>query len=159
MKKLEEVKDIFILDRGPTYETSIALPGQSAVSSKSSQNIIIEGRILPKSEPYCQRSFHIMLTLQSQYPFHPPALHILDPIYHPNIDIRGTLCIRLTNEYDSYKLTTTISSIIKNAEEIISNFDEELVINIQAYQEYQNDRNEFNRKTRDFILRYGHPRT
>jgi ubiquitin-protein ligase len=159
LKNLEEVKDIFILDCDPMYGTSLASPGPNPVSSKSSEEIIIEGRILPKLEPYCQRSFRIRITLLPDYPFEPPKLRILDRTYHPNIDINGKLCIPLANGHDCYNPAVSLADIIQNAEQLISSFDEELVINFDAYEKYRSDRDEFNRKTLDFILCYGHPRT
>jgi ubiquitin-protein ligase len=157
MKKLEEIKDIFIVDRDPRYETSQASPGPSAASSNLAQDIIIEGRILPKLEPYCQRSFCIRFILSHEYPFEPPELRFLDRMYHPNIDIKGKLCSRLLNEH--YHPGRSLAEIVQNAEQLISSFDKELVINMDAYQQYQNDREEFNQKTLEFILHYGHPRT
>jgi ubiquitin-protein ligase len=157
MKNLEEIKDIFIVDHGPLCETLQASSGSSAASSKLPQDIIIEGRILPKLEPYCQCSFRIRFTLSHDYPFEPPKLRFLDPMYHPNIDTSGKLCSRLLNE--RYHPDLSLADIVKNAEQLISSFDEELVINMEAYKEYKNDRDEFNRKTLDFIIRYGYPRT
>jgi ubiquitin-protein ligase len=78
-------------------------------------------------------------------------------MYHPNIDTSGKLCSRLLNE--RYHPDLSLADIVKNAEQLISSFDEELVINMEAYKEYKNDRDEFNRKTLDFIIRYGYPRT
>ncbi len=59
----------------------------------SSEGIItIQGRILPKREPYCRASFLIEITLSRVYPFKPPEVIFLDPIYHPNINHIGQPC-------------------------------------------------------------------
>ncbi len=159
MEKLEEVKDIFILDRGPLYDMPLASPGSSVASSEVAQNIIIEGRILPESEPYCQRSFRIRFTLLPDYPFSPPVLRCLDPMYHPIINTNGKICSRLLNENHGYSITVSLSNIIKDVAQTLISFDGELAINVKAYIEYQNDRDEFDRKALDFTLRYGYPRT
>jgi ubiquitin-protein ligase len=93
------------------------------------------------------------------YPFTSPKLQLLDHMYHPNINPDGKICSRLVNDYDLYNPAISISDIIKNVEQLISSFDKELVINMDVYQQYQNDREEFNQKVLDFILHYGHPRT
>ncbi len=54
---------------------------------------------------------------------------------------------------------TQLADIVQNAEQLISSFDEGLVIKIEAYKEYHNDRDEFDRKTRSSILSSGYPRT
>jgi ubiquitin-protein ligase len=74
-------------------------------------------------------------------------------MYHPNIDTKGKLCSRLLNEH--YHPERALVDIVQNAEQLISSFDKELVINMDVYQQYQNDRDEFNRKIRTS----GYPRT
>jgi ubiquitin-protein ligase len=134
MYKLEKVKDIFILDDGSVYDTSQSSPGSRTMPSQSSQTIIIKGCILPKLEPYCQRSFRIRFTLTPSYPFKYPKLHFLDHMYHPNIDSDGRFCSRLVNDYDSYNpVVVSISDINKNVEQLKSSFDEEFVINKDVY--------------------------
>jgi ubiquitin-protein ligase len=51
-------------------------------------NVII-GRILPRSNIYNLRAYKIEIALPSAYPFEPPIVRVLTPIYHPNPDKNG----------------------------------------------------------------------
>ena len=155
MADLENVRDIFICDFGPVYDTSQPLSGAGIASPP---NIIIEGRILPRLEPYYQRSFCVRFIIRDQYPIEPPQLRFLDPIYRPNIEENGAICARSLDRYDSYSPIVTLASIIKNVEELLSCFDENLVINHYVYADYSYDRDEFNRRTLESIARSGQPR-
>jgi ubiquitin-protein ligase len=133
--------------------------GSSAASSNLSKNIVIEGRLLPTSEPYCQRSFRVRFTFPPGYPFAVPKLFCLDYIYHPNIDKRGRICIPILNEYEGYGPAISLSKIITSVEHLIGNPVLEHAINLEAAAEYQLNRHEFNQKALDYVLRYGHSRT
>jgi ubiquitin-protein ligase len=52
--------------------------------------LTIEG---PPHSPYRDGIFHLWLTYPSVYPFSPLKLRFLTPIYHPNIDDRGEICM------------------------------------------------------------------
>ena len=160
MKKLEEIKDIFIVDRGPVYEALLSSSDSNPVSSNSDTPIIIEGRILPKAEPYCRRSFRLTLTMGYTYPFTPPKLRLLDSMYHPNVSPDGKICTALLDDYRSYNPAKSLASIIHGVEAIISatSFNETYIINNETYRQYQLDRDKFNQIVLDFVLRFGSPR-
>lgn len=160
MKQLEKIKDIFIVDRGPAYETVPSPSDSNSVPANEDTPIIIEGRILPKAEPYCQRSFRLTLTVKEQYPFNAPYLRFLDSVYHPNVGRDGKICMDITDRFGLYNPTKTFASIIEGLVAILSstNFNETYVINGNAYQEYHYDRDKFNQIVLDYVLRFGSPR-
>jgi ubiquitin-protein ligase len=51
--------------------------------------IIITGQIFPNSEVFKQGSYEIEMKLTSSYPFEPPEVRFVTPIYHPNVDQKG----------------------------------------------------------------------
>ncbi len=53
---------------------------------------IINGRILPNSEIYNKSAFEIELQIK-QFPFKPPDVKIITPIYHPNVGQRGEIIV------------------------------------------------------------------
>jgi ubiquitin-protein ligase len=158
-KLQQDVKNLFILDVAPAVDISADLNGTDVASSVSCDKVIIEGRILPTAEPYCQRSFRVKFTLPKSYPFDPPTLYFLDPIYHPNIDSDGKICLPSLNEHDCYKPKMSLSDFIIEAEGLFTDPSHRHVINRRASIDYANDRVEFNRKALELVLRYGLSRT
>lgn len=73
---------IFILDK-----TSLDDDYEEECSS-SKENFII-GRILPHSDIYKQHAFKIEIRIPLAYPFSPPEVRVITPIYHPNVGNNG----------------------------------------------------------------------
>jgi ubiquitin-conjugating enzyme E2 T len=119
---------------------------------------VIQGRILPKTEPYCHASFLIEIRLPSEYPFKEPYVTIRDPIYHPNIDESGRHCCCWGfSQYEGYTPTTLLADIIEGVIRVIDNPDCSHSCNLQC-QEYQNDYQTFYKKALKLTLLYGRPR-
>ena len=47
----------------------------------------------PEDTPYCKGSFKLSVTIPKRYPFEPPKVKFITPIYHPNIDDAGRICL------------------------------------------------------------------
>jgi hypothetical protein len=78
----------FILDQTPFNEDGDEdeSGGGAAAISK---DISIIGRILPDSEIYREGAYKIEMKLLPTYPFDPPEVRFLTPIYHPNVGQDG----------------------------------------------------------------------
>ena len=71
---------IFILDKTSDDDPSLI---------KSENLFVIIGRILPNRGVFKEAAFQIKITLPDEYPFKPPKLCFITPIYHPNIGAEG----------------------------------------------------------------------
>jgi ubiquitin-protein ligase len=94
----------FILDKQPDASSTVIL-----------------GRILPKSNIYNQKAFQIELKLPNDYPFKAPEVRFITPIYHPNVDDKGKICVEIINTAEGYKPTTPLSEIITAITNLIDN--------------------------------------
>jgi ubiquitin-protein ligase len=77
-----DVPIVFILD-----ETSINKEERFDVEEANERVII--GRIFPNSDIFKEGAFQIEIKLPPAYPFDPPKVRFLTPIYHPNVDKEG----------------------------------------------------------------------
>jgi ubiquitin-protein ligase len=123
--------------------------------------IAIRGRILPQKEPYCHASFLIEITLPREYPFKPPDVTFLDPIYHPNVTDEGSLCCCCDHivGHEEWRPTTRLSDFIEAAIRRIDTIPSRSEsVNIQCAEEYQNHYLKFYEKALRLVLSYGRPR-
>ncbi len=160
VEKLQQISDLFILDVDPMFDSD-AITSSAATSSHSSKNIIIEGHILPVSEPYCQRSFRVRFILPSMYPYDPPKLFFLDRIWHPNIGLNGIVCISILDTYHGYRPDLSLSDIIGATNQLLTDREDSIhyIVNGLAAGQYIRNRDIFYNEALQWVLLYGHPRT
>ena len=75
--------------------------------------------------------FEISLTFPHDYPFTPPAFKFLTPIYHPNVDDQGAICLSLLKDSE-WKPATRVVSILEGVLSLLvtPNPDDPLVASI-----------------------------
>uniref|UniRef100_A0A915ARA9 E2 ubiquitin-conjugating enzyme n=1 Tax=Parascaris univalens TaxID=6257 RepID=A0A915ARA9_PARUN len=69
--------------------------------------------LLPPRSPYKNGVFQLSITFPIEYPFKPPQFSFITPIYHPNIDEKGMICLTIL-QYDNWKTATTIEEAIQS---------------------------------------------
>jgi len=47
----------------------------------------------PEDTPYVGGTFDLTLRLSARYPFDPPQVRFVTPVYHPNVDSGGRICL------------------------------------------------------------------
>lgn len=47
----------------------------------------------PKDSPFEGGTFKLNIQIPDRYPFEPPSVRFITPIYHPNIDSSGRICL------------------------------------------------------------------
>ncbi|KAK8794926.1 hypothetical protein WA588_003779 [Blastocystis sp. NMH] len=71
----------------------------------------------PEDSPYEGGLFELDLSVSNRYPFEPPSLRFVTPIYHPNIDTTGRICLDLLkmppagNWQPSINICTLLTSV------------------------------------------------
>ncbi|KAI9996015.1 hypothetical protein PInf_013193 [Phytophthora infestans] len=79
-------KEIAMLESDPPFGVS-AWP-------KDDQIDHLEAQILgPDGSPYEKGVFQLEIEIPERYPFEPPKVRFVTPIYHPNIDDAGRICL------------------------------------------------------------------
>ncbi|KAK3161227.1 hypothetical protein QOZ80_1BG0074160 [Eleusine coracana subsp. coracana] len=88
-------KEIKLLLKDPPHGVSLNLSeDESVLSSLSSIEARIEG---PEGTVYSKGVFVLKIQIPERYPFQPPNVTFVTPIYHPNIDNGGRICLDILN--------------------------------------------------------------
>jgi ubiquitin-protein ligase len=89
-------------------------PGISAFPSADgnllSWTATIEG---PEDTPYAGLSFKLSFAFPSNYPYAPPTVLFKTPIYHPNVDFSGRICLDILKDKwtAAYNIQTVLLSL------------------------------------------------
>lgn len=97
--------------------TSAPPPGVTCWTSGDkldSLEALLEG---PAATPYSSGVFKLHISIPERYPLEPPNINFVTPVYHPNIDSSGRICLDILKMppkgswSPSLNLSTTLTSI------------------------------------------------
>jgi ubiquitin-protein ligase len=91
----KEIQDL-ISDPHPSFSV---FPNESDVMF---WNVFMNG---PETTPYEGGLFHLYVKFPSDYPFKPPSVRFVTPVYHCNINSNGTICLSVLRDSWSPALT------------------------------------------------------
>lgn len=114
----------FLIDRTPFGDDESKAP--TIAQTNHGQYYIIHGRILPTSDIYNRSAFEVQLKVPIEYPFKPPEIEMVTPIYHPNIAAEGKICIPMLRSTDRWKSTNSLIDVVNGIIDYIDhpNIDE-----------------------------------
>ncbi|CAF1352442.1 unnamed protein product [Rotaria sp. Silwood1] len=105
---------IFIVDESPFQHE------EGAASAKSEYDFIV-GRIFPSSNIYKEGAYRLEMKFAPGYPFRPPQVRFTTPIYHPNVDKDGLVCIPIVIQTEEWKANTSLADVVKAIVDVIDN--------------------------------------
>uniref|UniRef100_T1IND6 Ubiquitin-conjugating enzyme E2 T n=1 Tax=Strigamia maritima TaxID=126957 RepID=T1IND6_STRMM len=83
----------------------------------------LEANVLgPMQTPYENGVFKLEIKIPNKYPFAPPIIQFITPIYHPNIDHTGRICLDLLKmpPQGGWKPSLNLMSILKSIQLLMS---------------------------------------
>ena len=110
-------------------------PGISAWWANEADAREVEAVVVgAEGTPYADGRFRLHLSVPQRYPFEPPKVHYTTPIYHPNIDSAGRICLDILNmpPKGAWKPSLNISTVLQSLQLLMSepNPDDGLMVDI-----------------------------
>lgn len=106
----------------------------------------------PQESPYEAGVFTLSISIPDRYPFEPPLVRFITPIYHPNIDSDGRICLDTLKmqPQGSWSPSVNINTLLLTIRVLMGNpnADDGLVPHIT--EEYKRDRNLWRCKAVEF---------
>ncbi|KDO50894.1 hypothetical protein CISIN_1g037005mg, partial [Citrus sinensis] len=113
----------------------------------------IEG---PEGTVYAKGVFEVKIQIPERYPFQPPSVTFATPIYHPNIDNGGRICLDILNlpPKGAWQPSLNISTVLTSIGLLLSEPNPDDGLMCEASQEYKYNRQAFDLKARSMTEKY-----
>jgi ubiquitin-conjugating enzyme E2 T len=110
----------------------------------------------PEGTPYSSGVFNLSISIPSRYPFEPPRVRFSTPLYHPNIDSDGRICLDTLKmqPQGSWSPASNIYSVLLSIRLLLAhpNAEDGLVPDITDL--YKKNISEFNRIAEQHTLKW-----
>jgi len=106
----------------------------------------------PAGTPYEGGVFFLSVTFPTDYPFKPPKVRFTTPVYHPNINSNGAICLDILK--DQWCPALTISKLLLSISSLLTDPNPEDPLDPYKADEYRNQRAVFDQKAREYTAKY-----
>lgn len=131
-------------------------PGISCHVKEDSVNVLEASIVGLKDTPYESGVFKLEILIPDKYPFDPPQTRFITPVYHPNIDVGGRICLDLLKmpPKGTWKPTVTVSDLLMSIQLLLAepNPDDPLMVDIA--EEFRFNKPEFTRVAKEWTLKH-----
>lgn len=120
-------------------------PGISAFPS-SPENLLnwtatIAG---PSDTPYASLTFKLSFYFPSSYPYAPPTVLFKTPIFHPNVDFSGRICLDILK--DKWSAVYNVQTVLLSLQSLLGEPNNASPLNNEAAQLHQSDPEMYQKK-------------
>ncbi|XP_008800892.2 probable ubiquitin-conjugating enzyme E2 37 isoform X1 [Phoenix dactylifera] len=154
-------KELKLLTTDPP--PGVSLPQISANENLSSSSLSsFEARIEgPEGTVYSKGVFTLKIQIPERYPFQPPNVTFVTPIYHPNIDNGGRICLDILNlpPKGAWQPSLNISTVLTSIGLLLSEPNPDDGLMAETSREYKYNRQAFDQKARFWAEKYANQGT
>ncbi|MCJ1479550.1 Ubiquitin-conjugating enzyme E2 11 [Lambiella insularis] len=119
-------------------------PGISAFPSSSSLLLWTATLLGPADTPYADLTFKLSVTFPSNYPYAPPTVVFKTPIYHPNVDFSGRICLDILK--DKWSAVLNVQSVLLSLQSLLGEPNNSSPLNGEAAELWDHNMSEFKKK-------------
>lgn len=128
----------------------LSLPNSVRISRLDCEDVMnYHLAIVPDEGFYQGGLINFTLNIPPNYPHDPPKLRCISPIYHPNIDQEGKVCLNILRE--DWKPVLTINSVIYGLLFLLYEPNYEDPLNKDAANDLQRDKRLFQANVRKYL--------
>lgn len=121
-----------------------ATPGVSAFPDNDSNMLHWTGTIVgPQDTPYAGIVYKMTLDFPADYPLSPPLIKFTSPVWHPNVDMSGNICLDILKE--KWSAVYNVTSILLSLQSLLNNPNNASPLNAQAAELWDSDPKEYKR--------------
>lgn len=106
----------------------------------------------PTETPYEGGMFKLKIFFPSDYPFKPPKITFETPIYHPNINSNGGICLDILK--DQWSPALSITKILLSICSLLADPNPNDPLEHEIAKIYKTNKSEFDRIAREYTLKY-----
>ena len=116
-----------------------------------------EGVILPNQHPYNTGAFRILIKFPKDYPFKPPEISFKTNIYHPNVDEKGRVCLKILNS-EKWRPAIKVEEVIASLIAMIDEPEPDHPLRGDLAEEFTKNRESFNKKAAEHTSKHSEKR-
>ncbi|XP_057797935.1 uncharacterized protein LOC131014015 [Salvia miltiorrhiza] len=138
---------------GATFPTLSDHHHAGGDSSLTSIDALLQG---PEGTVYSNGVFKIKIQIPERYPFQPPIVTFATPIYHPNIDNGGRICLDILNlpPKGMWQPSLNISTVLTSIGLLLSEPNPDDGLMHEASRDYKYNRQAFDQNARSMTEKY-----
>ncbi|KAI0492842.1 hypothetical protein KFK09_027118 [Dendrobium nobile] len=157
LRMQKEIKQL-VVDPPPGVSFPLLSDRNTSLSSLSSIEARLRG---PEGTVYCEGLFSLNIQIPERYPFQPPNVTFVTPIYHPNIDNGGRICLDILNlpPKGAWQPSLNISTVMMSIGLLLSEPNPDDGLMAEVSREFKYNRKVFDEKARDWTKRFANPLT
>jgi ubiquitin-conjugating enzyme E2 C len=120
-------------------------PGISAFPSADGSLLSWTATIIgPKDTPYSDLNLKLSFDFPSNYPYAAPTVLFKTPIYHPNIDFSGRICLDILK--DKWSAVYNVQTVLLSLQSLLGEPNNASPLNNEAAQLWDTNSEEFQKK-------------